>query len=75
MDQLQNNVNVRSLFISNALYRSSTMSKEQELMHRCLDVAKNWVEIIVDKEFVISTAFCSSFLNIFIHLVSGIASV
>ncbi|KAH1261328.1 Craniofacial development protein 2 [Glycine max] len=41
MDQLRNNVNARSLPGSNALYGSSTVSKEQEPLHRRPDVVKS----------------------------------
>ncbi|KAL5190712.1 Craniofacial development protein 2 [Glycine soja] len=41
MDQLRNNVNARSLPGSNALYGSSTVSKEQGPLHRRLDVVKS----------------------------------
>lgn len=33
MDQLRDNVNVRSLHVSNMLYGSNTISKEQGLLH------------------------------------------
>ncbi|KAH1206129.1 Craniofacial development protein 2 [Glycine max] len=41
MDQLRNNVNARSLPGSNALYGSSTVSKEQGPLHRRPDVVKS----------------------------------
>ncbi|KAL5139739.1 LINE-1 retrotransposable element ORF2 protein [Glycine soja] len=41
MDQLRNNVNARSLPESNALYGSSTVSKEQGPLHRRPDVVKS----------------------------------
>ncbi|RZB79100.1 DnaJ-like subfamily C member 7 isoform B [Glycine soja] len=41
MDQLRNNVNARSLPGSNALYSSSTVSKEQGPLHRHPDVVKS----------------------------------
>ncbi|KAL5193749.1 LINE-1 retrotransposable element ORF2 protein [Glycine soja] len=41
MDQLRNNVNLRSLPGSNALYGSSTVSKEQGPLHRRPDVVKS----------------------------------
>ncbi|KAL5152766.1 Craniofacial development protein 2 [Glycine soja] len=41
MDQLRNNVNARSLSGSNALYGSSTVSKEQGPLHRRSDVVKS----------------------------------
>ncbi|KAL5178480.1 Craniofacial development protein 2 [Glycine soja] len=41
MDQLRNNVNARSLPGSNALYGSSTVSKEQGSLHRRPDVVKS----------------------------------
>jgi len=41
MNQIQNSVNARSLFGSNMLYSSSTMSNEQGPRHRRLDVVKN----------------------------------
>ncbi|KAH1237173.1 Craniofacial development protein 2 [Glycine max] len=41
MDQLRNNVNARSLPGNNALYGSSTVSKEQESLHRRPDVVKS----------------------------------
>ncbi|RZB42550.1 Craniofacial development protein 2 [Glycine soja] len=41
MDQLRNNVNARSLPESNALYGSSTVSKEQGPLHRRPDAVKS----------------------------------
>lgn len=41
MNQLENNVNIRSFPVSKALYDSSEVSKEQGLVHRRLDALKN----------------------------------
>ena len=41
IDQIRNSVDARSLPASNVLYGSSTVSNEQGLLHRRLDVVKN----------------------------------